>query len=300
MEHARLKKFTVISSTLTKIAGSPSPARWAALIIAVLMGSVLLAAVVRAYNHSRPETLSVTKHPSVFPSLQAAGKLRADLHSRLSLQPEADRFRRRLGQRFLTSGREKTLIIGTLTIGSNPQPVTIARAQADDGEGVQIALGGGLPSLSWNASEGAKSGAVRASTDERQLIERVALDSPDQFILAQLRGTSYYTIARNVMPSEARGSEDYNGPVWDVVRVSERQDEAVSLLLSPTRHYFINSSTGLLEKVVSEEQGDAIVAELSGWLNQGNEIVPTRIVWKRNGQVLMQLTVTNLSTGPRQ
>lgn len=271
-----------------------------ALIVAVVAGSLVLAAAVRAYNHSTPEIVSATKPPAVFPSLQVGEKQRTDLHSRLSLQPEADRFRRRLGQRFLASGREKTLIIGTLTIGSNSQPVSIARAQADDGEGVQIALGGGLPSLSWNASEGAKSGTVRASPDERQLIERVVLDSPDQFILAQLREASYYTIARNVMPAEARGSEDYQGPVWDVVRVSERQDRDFSLLLSATRHYFINPSTGLLEKVVAEEQGEAIVAELSGWLNQGGEIVPTRIVWKRNGQVFMQLSAINVSTGPTQ
>lgn len=298
MTDARLKKITVISSTLTKIVGSRT--RLAALIIAVLMGCVLLAAAVRAYNHSTPEIVSVTKPPAVFPSLQVVGKLRTDLHSRLSLQPEADRFRRRLGERFLASGREKTLLIGTLTIGSNSQPVSIARAQADDGEGVQITLGDGLTSLSWSASEGAKSGAADASTDQRQLIERVVLDSPDQFILAQLRGASYYTIARNVMPTEAHGSEDYTGPVWDVVRVSEPQVKDVRVPLSPTRHYFINSLTGLLEKVVAEEQGEAIVAELSGWLNQGGEIVPTRIVWKRNGQVLMQLTVTNLSTSPRQ
>lgn len=297
MEHARLKKFTV-GSRLRQIAGSRT--RWAALIFAVLMGSVLLAAAVRAYNHSTPEMVTGTKPSSVFSSPQIPTTMSAASQGRLQLQPEADRFRRRLGQRFVASGREKALMIGVLTIGSNAQPVSIIRTQGDDGENLQIALGGGAPSLSWNVKEGAKSGAGPASTAERQLLERVALDSPDQFILAQLRGASYYTIARNVMPAEAQGSEDYNGPVWDVVRVTEGQDKGVNLLLSATRHYFINSSTGLLEKVVSEEQGEAIVAELSGWLNQGGEIVPARIVWKRSGQVLMQLTVTNWSTGPSQ
>jgi hypothetical protein len=133
---------------------------------------------------------------------------------------------------------------------------------------------------------------------ERSLIERVTLDSPDQFIQAQLRMASYYTIARNVMPPEANGGDEYNGPVWDVVRITEPKGEGGGRPLGPIRHYFLNSSTGLPEKVVSDEQGQTIVAELSGWINQGGELLPTRIVWSRDKQIIMELTVKGFFAGP--
>jgi hypothetical protein len=126
------------------------------------------------------------------------------------------------------------------------------------------------------------------------------LDSPDQFIFAQLRGASYYVVARDVMPEEARGDENYNGPVWDVVRVAE-PDSAVNVKgHSPWHLYYINSSSGLIDRVISTDQGVQVNAELSAWVNVGGEMIPTRITWSRNQQVVMELNVTNGQFGARQ
>ncbi|MGH9852006.1 MAG: hypothetical protein ACREBD_19395, partial [Blastocatellia bacterium] len=46
--------------------------------------------------------------------LQGGQRARSRLHGRLTLQPEADRLRRQLGQRFLASGREMSTLIGTV------------------------------------------------------------------------------------------------------------------------------------------------------------------------------------------
>jgi hypothetical protein len=53
---------------------------------------------------------------------------------------------------------------------------------------LRLAPSGGPVSLSWTAKQGARSGKAAPASSERSLIERLALGSPDQFILAQLRG----------------------------------------------------------------------------------------------------------------
>jgi hypothetical protein len=285
-------------SVLTKI-GDSSTLKLASSVV-LLLGCTVLAAAVRAYNHGTLNGGLSTKPLTVAAIPQGNGTVsRSNLGRRLSLQPEADRSRRRLGQRFIAPGHERAAITGTLTVGAQQFQVRIVRTQSDDGEAVEIALNNGAASLTWNAGEGAKSGASLASGTERQLTERLALDSPDQFIQAQLRMASYYTIARNVLPAGAGDADDYNGPMWDVVRVTEPKGEDAGQPLSLVRHYFLNSSTGLLEKVVSDEPGQTIVAELLGWTNQGGELLPTHIVWTRDKQVVMELTVGGFLTGPK-
>jgi len=225
---------------------------------------------------------------------------RGRLLDRLTLQPEADRQRRRLGQRFLAPGRELSVQVGAVTLGADRQTVRIMRSQDDDGERLTIALGGGSPSLTWSGVDGAKSNGDQATGSLRQLIERLALDSPDQFVLAQLRGASYYTVARMAMPAEVGDPLKYSGPVWDLVRVAEPSHLTQGRPQSLWRLYYINSSTGLMDKVVSQEQGQTITAEISGWVTQNGETIPTHTVWKLNDQVVMDLILTNVTHNPKQ
>ncbi|HIK12994.1 MAG TPA: hypothetical protein IGS52_22500 [Oscillatoriaceae cyanobacterium M33_DOE_052] len=255
----------------------------------------------QSYGQNAPvNTGSVTQ--SVESNQQQGNPQSANrFHNRLSLQPVADRMRRRLGQRFQSPGREVSVMLGTLTIGTERHTVRIIRKQDLDSEQVDILLsGGGQPPLSWNSKEGAKVAGNAAAGSHRSLIERLVLDSPDQFILAQIRGAAYRIIARNVRPAEAGDSDDYTGPIWDLVRIGEPGDSDHKQPQSQWRIYYINVSTGLIEKVVSEEQGETIVAELSGWASQDGEMVPTRIVWSRNNQVIMELSLNNIGHGPKQ
>ena len=70
--------------------------------------------------------------------------------------------------------------------------------------------------------------------------------------------------------------------------------------LSLWRLYYINSSTGLIDKVISQEQREIVTANLSGWINQGGEQVPTHITWTINKQVVMELSLNNVVYGPKQ
>jgi hypothetical protein len=270
--------------------------------VAALICCAGVAMVVSAYHTKAPGSgassamvkLAETAVLSVDTS-QGGSQSKGRLHTKLALQPAADRMRRLLGQRFLKDGREIAVLTGTLTIGNARQAIRITRSQEDEGETVSIALAGGQI-FTWSANEGAKANGRLASTTERLLIERVVLDSPDQFLLAQLRAASYDVVVRDVRPAEA--GEDYNGSLWDIVRVREPEN-ADNQTQSPWRLFYLNTTTGLIDKVVSQEAGETILAEISGWVEQNGEKVPTHILWSQQKQAIMELEINTISHGSK-
>ncbi|HEX7772302.1 MAG TPA: hypothetical protein VF435_07755, partial [Pyrinomonadaceae bacterium] len=114
----------------------------------------------------------------------------------LSLQPEAFKLSRRLGNRFMSSRQTSSTLAGTLITGTQQQEVNVVRRQTSGGEDVGIGVAG--VALTWSDGEGPGASGSNVNEGQRMLIERLVLDSPDQFVLAQLRGASYYTVARNV------------------------------------------------------------------------------------------------------
>ncbi len=213
----------------------------------------------------------------------------------LSMQPEAFKMSRILGQRFLSSRREVSVMNGTLTIGTERQHIQIYRRQNDRGESVEVFIDGGPVTLSWSDTDGLRASDRAPSENERELIERLAFDSIDQFVLAQLRGASYRTVARNVMPAEAGGADNYSGPVWDIIRIDDPEEDPQKRPLSTWRLYYVNSQTGLIDKVVSEPRGERIETNFSSWIEQAGEKLPTRITWTRSGQKIMEFRLTNFA-----
>jgi hypothetical protein len=210
----------------------------------------------------------------------------------LSLQPEAFNMGRRLGQRFSPGKRERSILVGTVAIGSERRIVQTTRTQTDNGEQVEIKLAGSLDSLTWDAAQGALSLTRRATGGDRELIERFVFDSPDQFVLAQLRGAGYYTVARNV---RADGSgENYSGALWNVVRVDDSETDETKRPQSRWRLYYVNAATGLIDRIVSDIQGQRIIAEFT-WAEILGEKVPAQITWTRQGQPLMQYELTSFA-----
>ncbi len=214
----------------------------------------------------------------------------------LALRPEALKLGRRLGRRFLGAGREVSVLAGTLTAGSDSRHVVIRRVRGEGDERVEVTLAG-KGRLTWDAEQGALSAGRPADAETRAVVERLALDGADQFVLAQTRGASYHTVARQARPDEG-GSDGYAGPLYDLVRVGEPRREGDGGPASGWRLYYVNAATGLPEKVVSEEGGERIEAALSGWVERAGEFEPSRITWTSQGQTLMELTVTNVAHGP--
>lgn len=242
-------------------------------------------------------TRTLGQHGMAEQTVQASTPQAGGRGRNLSLQPAALGLGRRLGRRFLRTGREVTVLDGTLNVGGDGRRVVVRRVQDDAGEQVEIHVADQGAPLVWDAVNGTTRVGRPPDAEAVALAERIALDGPDQFVLAQLRGASYAVVGRGVRADEG-GGEAYNGPLYDVVRVGEpaREDG------SPTawRLYYIDAKTGLLDKVVTEEGGERIEAALSGWAEREGEWQPSRITWSRQGQVFMELAVTNATHGPKQ
>lgn len=255
----------------------------------LLLCSVSLALLVCATSVFLITRASIETNVS---ATQSSSASQADRGPRnLFLQPEAFRFSRRLGKRFSPSSRAASVITGFVTLDGVQRPVSITRRQTHKGENIELNLAG--RSLSWNADTGTQAVSSLPSATERLVIERLTYDSPDYFVLAQLRGASYFTVAQNVRPENA--PDDYNGPVWTVVRVEEPQlDESVRPA-SPWRLYYLNSQTGLIDRIVSQSGGETVEAEIVNWSQQSGEKAPSQITWSIGGRVVMSYQSTFVS-----
>jgi hypothetical protein len=211
----------------------------------------------------------------------------------LSLQPEAWKLARKVGARFLADEAKTSVVSGSLTIGSEVRTMQVKRAQTQDGESVEIQVAGSPAPLTWDAKQGGIASGQNAKGSERALIERLVFDSPDQFVLMQCRGASYYTVAQAVRPVNA--PDGYEGPLWTIVRVDDPEQDQAKKPESRWRLYYLNTSTGLIDRIESEVPGQRIVAEISSWIEQNGEKVPAQIVWTRDGQTLMRYSLTNFS-----
>lgn len=212
----------------------------------------------------------------------------------LKLQPEAIKLLHRLGgQRFRLKTPPAVIISGVLTTESGRQNVQISRYQNTSGERVDLTLTQGNKSLRWDADAGAHSSIGELGLTERNILERLTFDSADQFILAQLRGASYQVVTRNLRPDDA--PDNYSGPLWDLIRIDDPEPEEKKRSLSKWRIYYLNSITGLIDKVVSDLQGERVEASFSEWTDHSGEKFPSTITWTRQGQPLMTLNVTNVS-----
>lgn len=275
----------------------PNNFLWLTLLVILVTSGVLGARVLRTGANTAAKVPSSSAASDMNSKSQPIAMPQATRPAprNLSMQPEAFKMSRTLGERFLSSHREVSVMIGTLTIGTERQHIQIYRRQNDHGETVEISIGNGPVALSWSNTEGSRASDRAASENERMLIERLALDSIDQFVLAQLRGASYRTIARNVMPAEAGGADNYTGPVWDIIRIDDPEQDSQKRPLSTWRLYYVNSETGLIDKVVSEPAGERIETHFSSWIEQAGEKLPTRITWTRPGQRIMEFRLTNFT-----
>jgi len=212
----------------------------------------------------------------------------------LALQPEAFKLSRRIGgDRFTSTTPAAVIMQGVLSTPTSRQNVKINRYQGEDGERVEVAVAGTPALLLWDAVSGARTSAGSLDLPNRALLERLTFDSADEFILAQLRGASYYVVARNVRPDDA--PDDYPGALWDVVRVDDPEPDQQKKPLSAWRLYYINTKTGLIDRVVCDSQGARVEANFSDWTDRSGEKLPAAITWTSNGRTLMSFNLTDVS-----
>jgi len=255
----------------------------ASVLLVVLVGGLAaLAARQNAYNIQLPQQRElITTGPS-----QATSRFR-----NLSLQPEAAKLSKRLGQRFIGSESDVSVLLGEVTTGETRIPLRIMRKQDERGESVEISANG--RALRWSALHGATGDTVVTELD-RSLVERLVFDSADAFVLAQLRGASYQVVGKNVR-ADLGGADNYNGPLWTVVRVSYEGADSEAKPESVARMFYINSRTGLLDKVISDLRGEGVEAVMDGWMTDGGETFPSLIRWSVSGRQVMEFKVISFN-----
>jgi hypothetical protein len=251
------------------------------LFVVVLSGLAALAARRNAQDIQPQQRESLTTGPA-----RATSRFR-----NLSLQPEAAKLSIRLGQRFIGSESDLSVLVGEITTGETRIPLRMARDQDKRGESVEISANG--RSLVWSALHGAK-GDTPITEFDRSLVERLVFDSADAFVLAQLRGASYQVIGRNVR-ADLGGADNYNGPLWTVVRVSYAGADSEARPESTARVFYINSRTGLVDKVVSEINSEEVEATLGEWTTNEGETFPSLIRWSSGGRQIMEFKVINFA-----
>jgi hypothetical protein len=212
----------------------------------------------------------------------------------LSVQPEAVKLSRRVrGGRFDATKPRSVVMYGVLTTANDKRNVQITRYQTGAGEHVEVSVADAKATLSWDSASGAHSSAATLDLNDRRLLERLTLDSADQFIFAQLRGASYYTVAHNVRPDGA--PDNTSGPIWDVVRIDEPAQDDGKQPLSRWRLFYLNTATGLIDKIAYDSQGDRTEVNLADWTDQHGEKFPSTISWTSQGQTLLTFNLTTVS-----
>jgi hypothetical protein len=260
-------------------------------VVGLSLGVALTVTGLLARAENNPSKLFTRKTTAQQPEQGKNNEVRSSRN--LSMQPQAFQMSRRLGKRFASTGRDKSVLIGTITITSDSRQIQVVRSQTDDGEELEVQVAGAQSPVTWNSTTGALSSKSRATGSERELIERIVHDSPDQFVLAQLRGAAYYTVQRSLRPASADAK--YSGDVWDVVRVTDPEPDQSKQPLSRWRLYYLNTRTGLIDKIESEVAGERVLAEILGWVDVNGEKVPAQIRWTSNGKPLMRYSLTTFS-----
>lgn len=212
--------------------------------------------------------------------------------SRISLQPQALKLAKRLGQRFVGAHPGHSLLRGTVVVlGTESRDVRISRWAAEVGEEVEVTLDGPRGPSTWMAHGGVVVPLAGASAADGEVVERLLADSPDRFVLAQLEGASYSTIARNVRPATANDGEEAS--LWEVVRVDDSQPDKARSTASRWRLYYLNVRTGLIDRVISQWRGETVEAEFFDWTNFSGELMPAKITWAHAGHALMEFRLTS-------
>lgn len=134
------------------------------------------------------------------------------------------------------------------------------------------------------------------SAEDLRLIETIVRDSVEHFIAGQARGDATFHLG-DMFRADDGSNQNYEGPFHDILRVDDAFETPEGTKTRPTLFY-LNSRTGLLEKIVYDREEEKIEVEFGAWLTIASQKTPGRIVWKENGSVTNQLVITQVAFSP--
>lgn len=203
-----------------------------------------------------------------------------------------------LGNRFESSAQGRSVVTATFTRNAGElTQLTITRELPDKLRIEQTSLTGQRAlghdgTRSW-VSDGSP------SPEDLRLVETMVRDSVEHLIAGQARGDATFLLG-DLFRTDDGSNANYIGSFFDILRVDDIFVTAKGSESRPTLLYF-NSRTGLPEKIMYERKGDATIkveVEFGGWIVAADQKIPGQIVWKENGRVTQQLTITQVVFAP--
>jgi hypothetical protein len=200
-----------------------------------------------------------------------------------------------LGNRFESLAQGRSIVTATFTRSKGePSQFTIIRELPDKlrieetGLTTQRTIGhdGNRP---WT-----RAGSL--SAEDLRVVESIVRDSVEHFIAGQARGDATLHLG-DMFRADDGSNQNYDGPFHDILRVDDAFETPEGTKTRPTLFY-LDSRTGLLEKIVYEREEGKIEVEFGGWITIANQKTPGRIVWKENGSVTNQLVITHVAFSP--
>jgi len=197
-----------------------------------------------------------------------------------------------LGDRFEIEAKARVLITASLTRnGGSPTQLTIVREPGDklrveEQAATRLRILGHDGSRSWGQGG-------PPNVDEIEFLDSLVRDSIEHFITGQAAGNA--TLQLGDMFRLDNGEDPgYVGPFYDILRVEDAYTTAGVRDSRPTLHY-LNSQTGLPERIVYERGSKRVLVEFGNWAVFGGQKVPGRVVWQENGTIIRELTINQES-----
>ena len=202
-----------------------------------------------------------------------------------------------MGDRLEKPGRERLSITGTLARANNSQAEEVtALWEFPD----RLRLTKQARVITFDGEQVKADGRPPDET-EQELIETLVYGSAEHFFNTQMQGMATRLLGSRFLLH--RGSTaDYNGPYYDVYKVSDQiktsADQREQLKL-----YYFNSDTLLLERVAYEITRNGVTVKveerLGDWTKEDGQQVARRIERLENGESVFVFTVRTAGFSPR-
>ena len=268
----------------------------------VLVAFVLLCTAVFAVRGRARFTEIRPSERSALPAVQAPQHREASAFAvnRAELGHHVVRALDALGDRFESPGRARSTFNGTLTRYVSGTKVTTAAVivrefpekvrieeQTSNGSRV-LGYDGERP---WSQSDS-------LSEQDAALVENIVRDSIDHFISSQANGDATFHLGDRFRMDDGSDS-NYTGSFYDILKVDDTFLNTTGISSRPT-HFYLNSNTGLLERIVYERQADGarVEVEFTEWLTSAGQKLPRRTTWRTGGVMAAEFVINQAVFAP--
>jgi hypothetical protein len=192
---------------------------------------------------------------------------------------------RLLGDRLRKPGKERVVMTGTLVQSSGAAAsVTLVRELAGN---VRIEKQGGKGPIVFNPGDG--KAVEDVGQDDEGLLESLAYDWPDQLFVAHGDGTAM----RLVVPkAQLRQNGKLTGQFYDIYEVRDEIQTGKTTRMR-SAHFWLNSDTDLLERVLYRSPSGRVVVKYSQWAVIEGQRIPGRVERLVDGKPSFTLTFTS-------